>query len=197
MSNGEVNHFADWDLEIGDLIFIRVDNFLYRRVAAATQSWTSHVGVMYGQDEQGNWLVAESKVPLSKISSLESFIARSQGGRYSVHRLKGGLTDEQKARVRKEAEARLGIRYHFGFDFDSPRQFCSKYAYEVIHQATGREVGEIHTFGDLKVRQPDYPMLFWRIWFMGRIPWQRRTISPASQYLSPELETLRDYSKGS
>lgn len=178
-------------LQIGDIVFIAIDNPLYRRVAAATSSWTSHVGIIV-DEPPGMEIVAESSFPLSRRTPLLDFKARSQDGRYSIKRLKRPLSKEQKRTICLEADKRMGILYHSGFDLDSKRQFCSKFVYEVFKEASRVEIGEIVTFRALLAATHKTPMWFWRLWYFGFIPWDRRTVTPASQYTSPLLITVEE-----
>jgi hypothetical protein len=178
------------ELAVGDLVFIRVPFKPFREVAAATGSWTNHVGVVVAVD--GGVQVAESTLPLSRTTSLDRFIARSEGGRVAVRRLRTPLTPEQAARVVQAAAARQGVRYDTGFDLHSGGQFCSRFVHEVLRDATGQAVGEVQTFGQLLQRQPQAGLGFWRLWYFGRIPWQRQTVTPASVLASPLLATVYD-----
>lgn len=166
--------------------------YLFRKVAAATESWTSHVGIVYGRNESGEWLVAESKIPRSVLTPLHRFLARSEHGRYSWHRVRGGLSEAQKVALQQAVLRRLGIWYHLGFRYESKRQFCSKFVHEIFLEATGLEIGTMESFAELRDRQPDFPLLFWTFWFWGRIPWNRRMVSPASQYRSEQLKILEE-----
>jgi cell wall-associated NlpC family hydrolase len=177
------------ELEPGDILFLDISNILYREVARATSSWTSHVGICF-RDEDGGWLVAESTVPRSRIVPLERYLAKTAQERIAVRRLHGGLSDEQVRRLRVAAESRLGRPYHLGFDFDSRRLFCSKFVYEVFKEALDIEVGRMQDFRKLFTTHPDPRLWFWRIWYFGRIPWGRRTVTPESQYSDPRLETV-------
>jgi hypothetical protein len=179
------------DLEVGDLVFIRVSALPFRWVARATGSWTNHVGVVI--DVGGNEpLVAESRFPLSSTTPLSRFIGRSEAGRVAIVRLKTPLTEAQKHGVRAAAERRLGIFYDSGFNIHSRRQFCSRYVREVLGEATGTSIGEVETFADLLSQQPTSALGFWRLWYFGRIPWNRETVSPANLLGSPALTTVYD-----
>ena len=101
----------------GDIIFIRINNFLYRRVADATNSWTSHVGMIYSNTES-QCLVAESAVPFSKLCPLDEFLKRSQNNQFSLKRLQKNLTLKQIEDLQKSADERLGKLYHLGFNND-------------------------------------------------------------------------------
>ena len=179
-------------LQVGDLVFLAIDNPLYRRVAAVSQSWTSHVGVVVAA-EPGKELVAESTFPVSKKTAYPDFIARSKAGQYSVKRLTRTLTESEKQNIQKEADLRMGIFYHIGFKFDSKMQFCSKFAYEIYRQATGLEIGTLETFKTLLSKNETTPLMFWYLWYTGFIPWKRKTVTPASLYNSELFETVEEY----
>jgi hypothetical protein len=176
-------------LESGDLIFIRIDNPLYRRVAATAKSWESHVGILFA-DTPGVWTVAESRVPLSTRTPLARFIARSENSRFAVHRVRGGLSSAEKQRLREAAERRMGKWYHFGFNYHSDLLFCSKFVHDVYLEATGKKVGRLQTFRELLAANPEAPLLFWRIWFFGRIPWDRQTVTTTSQLESADFVSV-------
>ena len=180
------------EFQVGDIAFIAIDNPLYRRVAAASGSWTSHVGVIVDA-ELGKEIIAESTFPLSKKTPLAEFLARSQAGQYSIKRPINPLSPADKERIQAEAEKRMGILYHTGFNFDSSRQFCSKFIFEVFRDAVGIEIGAIETFYELLQRRSKTPLWFWQLWYFGFVPWGRRTVSPASQYNSPLLVTIEEH----
>jgi hypothetical protein len=178
-------------LNVGDVVFIRVGARPFREVAAATDSWTNHVGIVI--DTAGDEpLVAESTFPLSRTTPLSKFAARSEGGRLAIARLKAPLSDSQRRQLVAAAERRAGIFYDTGFDLHSRRQFCSRYVREVIEEATGVRVGEVETFATLLTRRPQTDLGFWRVWYFGQIPWQRETVTPASLLRSPELVPVFD-----
>lgn len=178
-------------LQVGDLVFIRVTALPFRKVAAATGSWTNHVGIVI--DAAGpEPLIGESTFPVSKATPLTRFVARSEDGRVAVARLSTPLDDAQRAQIRAAAEARMGIAYDTGFNLHSRKQFCSRYAREVLAEATGTSIGEIETFAHLLERNPEAGLGFWRVWYFGRIPWTRETVTPASLLQSPRLRSVFD-----
>ncbi|WP_277189657.1 YebB family permuted papain-like enzyme [Caballeronia sp. BR00000012568055] len=178
-------------LSIGDVIFIRVGVRLFREVATATGSWTNHVGIVV-ENANGRVAIAESTFPFSSITTLDRFLARSEGGRVAVARLNRTLTAGEETRLINAARGRVGIWYDTGFDLHSRRQFCSRFVHEVLAEATGLAVGEAQRFDELLAQQPAAALGFWRLWYLGRIPWQRQTITPASVLGSPHLDILFD-----
>jgi hypothetical protein len=178
-------------LAVGDVIFTRVSAKPFREVAAATGSWTNHVGIVLAIDGKEP-LIGESTFPFSRTTPLSKFIARSENGRYAVARLKTDLSPEEQQRVVIAARRRSGIFYDTGFDLHSRRQFCSRYVREVLAEATGVHVGEVQTFADLLQQQPGASLDFWKVWYFGRIPWQRATVTPASLLQSHALQIVYD-----
>jgi hypothetical protein len=178
-------------LRVGDLLFIRVAFKPFLEVAKATDSWTNHVGIVV--DVSGKEpLIGESKFPFSRTTKLSRFVARSQDGRIAVSRLKVPLNAEQQRQVMAAASRRAGIFYDTGFNLHSQRQFCSRYAREVLMEATGVQVGETQTFAGLLALRPGTDLGFWKAWYFGDIPWDRETVTPASLLRSPELLPVFD-----
>lgn len=178
-------------LAVGDLVFIRVDARPFREVAQATGTWTNHVGIVV--DTAGaDPLVAESTFPLSRTTRFSRFAARSVDGRLAIARLDPDLPPDRRTAVRASAERRLGRPYDTGFDLHSRGEFCSRYVHEVLLESTGLSVGEPETFGALFARHPDANLRFWKLWYLGRIPWSRETITPAGVWSSPLLRTVFD-----
>lgn len=178
-------------LKVGDVVFIRVTARPFREVATATDSWTNHVGVVIEADRDDP-VIAEATFPLSRTTKLSRFVGRSDHGRVAVMRLAEPLTVEQEQRVREAALRRTGVLYDTGFNLHSQRQFCSRYVREVLGEATGVSVGEVETFATLLTRQPNADLSFWKVWYFGRIPWQRETVTPASLLQSAALQPVFD-----
>lgn len=176
---------------VGDVVFIRVSARPFREVSAATGSWTNHVGIVIDVD-RAEPLIGESTFPLSRTTTWSEFIARSEAGRVAIARLPAELTAEQQRRVRSAADQRATIFYDTGFNLHSERQFCSRYVREVVFDALGVTLGQVETFADLLERRPQANLGFWKVWYFGRIPWQRQTVTPASVLESPELTLVFD-----
>jgi len=178
-------------LKVGDVVFIRLPVKPFREVAAATNSWTNHVGVVV-DIETAEPQVAESNFPFARSGGLAAFAARSEDGRLAVTRLDAELTPAQKVLLRDAVHKRLGTFYDTGFDLHSKRQFCSRFVREVLLESTGTTVGDVETFATLLSRRPDANLGFWKLWYFSRIPWQRETVTPASVLASPALQTVFD-----
>ena len=178
-----------YDLEVGDIIFTSIGNELFRQIASASLCWSNHVGMIIGHDGE-DYLIAESRIPLSTTTTLSRFISRSNDNRYGIRRLATPLTTEQKLALVSQVPTRLNKLYHTGFDYDSSRQFCSKFVFELYDIALNIQVGKKETFQELLGKNPNAKLNFWKIWFIGQIPWDRTTVTPASLWRHPELSLI-------
>ena len=167
------------NLKVGDLIFIRIPTLPFKKIAQDTNSWTNHVGIVESLVD-GEPLIAESTFPTSTITHFVKFLSRSEGGRVAVKRLNKELSDIEKERLSEAAYNNMGIFYDTGFDINSKRQFCSRFVREVLNYATGVKVGKIENLKTLFADNPDADLIFWRVWYLGFIPWERETVTPAS-----------------
>ncbi|TQV76732.1 hypothetical protein FLL45_01890 [Aliikangiella marina] len=176
------------DLREGDIIFTSIPNLLYQSVERASNSPTSHVGILFkiGDD----WVVAESRVPISCYTPLIDFVSRSKRGWVSVKRVSKKLTQRDITKLRTECDSMMGKLYHLGFKYRSNRQFCSKFVYDAYKKSLGINVGKLMTLRDLLEENPNISKTFWRFWYLGFIPWNRQTITPGSQYNDPSLATV-------
>ena len=181
-------------LHEGDIIFISRKHPLYRRFAETSRSWESHVGILL-RNSRGTWTVAQSTIPVSNVVPLDRFVGASDNGRFLVRSLRGGLSADAVGRLRAATARRMGVVYDSGFNYDSPRQYCSKFIFDCFREATGQQVGRVETFGDMFVENPGAPVAFWRAWFLGRIPWERRCVTTTSQLHAPNMVTVFDSEK--
>jgi hypothetical protein len=178
-------------LEVGDLIFIRLRARPFVEAADVMMSWTNHVGVVVSTHRKEP-IVAESVVPLSRLTRLSRVVGRSDYWRVAIKRLPEPLSARQRTRLDEAVRKRMGILYDGGFNLNSGRQFCSKFVREVMAEATGHKLGDIETMADLFRNNPEARVGFWKVWYLGRIPWQRKTVTPVSLMLSAGLHTVFD-----
>ena len=109
-----------------------------------------------------------------------------------ISRLEQPLTDMQRKGVQLSSHQRLGIYYDTGFNLYSSGQFCSRFVHEILYEATGVSVGKPETLKELLDKNPEADIAFWRMWYFGRIPWERKTITPASLWQSAQLHSVFD-----
>ena len=195
MPAGEANHetvsVLARSLRVGDIVFIRNPLYPFQKVSYATRSWTNHVGVVI--DISGDEpVVAESTFPVSRTTALSRFIAKSKDRRVAIGRLNRDLTEEEGKKIAEASRKRLGVFYDTGFDLNSEGEFCSRFVREVLAESTGIVTGKVETFSDLLSQNPQTRLTFWRIWFFGKIPWDRQTVTPASLLRDPRLHLIFD-----
>lgn len=87
-------------LQEGDIIFHTSRSSRSVAIQHATKSPYSHMGVIL--TEGGKLMVYESSATV-RYTPLQTWIARGDGGRYVVKRLKGGLNPAQKRALRDSA----------------------------------------------------------------------------------------------
>ncbi|BBB26201.1 YiiX/YebB-like N1pC/P60 family cysteine hydrolase [Amphritea japonica] len=175
-------------LQEGDLIFTAIDLLVCRQVARETGSWSSHVGFVLKENDQ--WIVVESKVPFVCKTPLRRFLQRTRNSQVMVRRLRQTVTSEQINTIKQLTERQIGRLYHPGFKLDSERQFCSKLVYSIYKEAIGIQLGKILTIEQLLNENPQASSALWRFWYFGTIPWQRQTLTPASQLKDQQLQTV-------
>ena len=173
-------------LRDGDIIFTSIPSKLYQSVEKASNSPTSHVGIVFNIN--GKWMVAESKVPLSCYTPLADFVGRSKDGWFSIKRVGQHLSNDDITKLRSRCDSMMGKLYHLGFKYLSKRQFCSKFVYDAYQKSLGIGVGKLKTFKELLSENPSTPKTFWRLWYFGFIPWNRLTVTPGSQFEDPTLK---------
>ena len=87
----------------------------------------------------------------------------------------------------EQVPARLNKFYHTGFKYESSRQFCSKFVFDIYKEALSIPIGDVETFEELLNSNPNAKLTFWKLWFLGSIPWERKTVTPASLWQHPNL----------
>ncbi len=174
------------ELREGDLIFLDIDSVIFEQVAVATLTWTSHVGVAVYEE---GWYVAESALLKSRKTPLCKYLSRTQEERFEVRRLKNSLSEAKLQELKDYLNSRMGIFYDTGFDYDSSQLFCSKLVYDAF-QNIGISVGEIKTFTQVLGENPEGSLTFWQFWFLGSIPWDRRTVTPKDQLIDDDFFTV-------
>jgi hypothetical protein len=98
----------------------------------------------------------------------------------------------QQGKLKSAVAARHGILYDTGFDLHSKRQFCSRYVREVVEEAADVQLGQVENFATLLKNNPQADQAFWRTWYLGNIPWQRETVTPASLLQDAKLHAVFD-----
>ncbi|STI85651.1 protein [Escherichia coli] len=95
MDNVNINYPAEY--EIGDIVFTCIGAALFGQISAASNCWSNHVGIIIGHNGE-DFLVAESRVPLSTITTLSRLLnVRLTTLCYKA--IRRWLTEQQKQRI--------------------------------------------------------------------------------------------------
>ncbi|MBY0316755.1 MAG: hypothetical protein K2Q26_14635 [Bdellovibrionales bacterium] len=175
-------------LKEGDIVFLDIDSFVFEAVAAATQTWTSHVGIATLVNNQ--WVMVESTLPTSRKTPLCDYLDKTQNDHFAVRRLKGGMSPADLSRLKSYLDTQMGILYDTGFDYNSTRLYCSKLVYQSFYFVLNKEIGSIKAFQKLLDENPQGDTSFWKWWFLGSVPWERLTVTPKDQLIDSDLETV-------
>lgn len=170
----------------GDLIFIALANPLFKKVAEGTDSWASHVGIAF-KDQSGGWSVWESTFPLSKKTKLCEYVKRADQGLLEIKQTRNTLSKKDVLKLKSSINKMMNVVYDQGFDLEKPNSmFCSKLAY-LAFLNVGLEIGKVETLQELANSNPSFDFAFFNWWYLGNIPWERKTVTPASQLEDSDL----------
>jgi hypothetical protein len=124
-----------------------------------------------------------------RYTPLESWIARGDGGRYVVKRLKSGLTRAQAGKLRSSAEKYANKPYDLYFEWSDARIYCSELVWKAYHDALGIELGFRQKLREFDLSDPAVKAKM-RERYGNRVPLDEPVISPAAQFESPLLENV-------
>jgi hypothetical protein len=176
-------------LHEADIVFQTSHSAQSRAIEEATHSRFSHVGLVHF--ENGRALVVEAVGPVTR-TPLAAWIARGEGGHYTVMRLKDddeGLPPDALPKV-AAAEARFaGLPYDFTFEWTDARIYCSELVWKVYKEALGVEVGSLQRLRDFDLTSPVVRAQL-RERYGSRVPLDELVISPGAIAASPLLETV-------
>ncbi|MBC6697991.1 YiiX family permuted papain-like enzyme [Hymenobacter sp. BT190] len=173
-------------LHDGDLIFQTSQSAQSRAIQLATHSAYSHCGILFRKN--GEWRVFEAVQPVSE-TSLAAWVARGQGGRFVVKRLRDAqavLTPPVLRKLHAAGEQYRGRRYDLYFGWSDERIYCSELLWKMYQQATGREIGQLQHLRDFDLSHPAVQAKL-RERYGSHLPLNEPVISPVAIFDSPEL----------
>jgi hypothetical protein len=170
----------------GDIIFHTSRSAQSVAIQKATHSKYSHMGIIFFK--AGRLYVYEA-IATVRYTPLKDWIARGNGGRYVVKRLRDAdkiLTPEAVTKLRKAAEEFLGKPYDMTFEWSDSRIYCSELVWKTYDRALGLKIGRLQ-----KLREFDLTDSIVKAKMNERysnaIPMEETVISPAGIFSSKDL----------
>lgn len=177
-------------LRNGDLIFQTSQSAQSRAIQLATHSEYSHCGILF--QREGKWRVFEAVQPVGE-TTLAAWVARGQGGKFVVKRLRDAetvLTPQVLRNLRAAGEQYRGKNYDLYFGWSDERIYCSELLWKMYRKTTGREIGQLQTLREFDLSHPAVQAKM-RERYGHNFPLNEQVISPVRMLESPELVTVR------
>jgi uncharacterized protein YycO len=177
---------AATSLQEGDIIFHTSRSSQSLAIQHATKSPYSHMGVVLSRN--GEFVVYEASATV-RYTPLKAWIARGDGGRYVVKRLKGGLTTAQKRNLTDSANAFDGKAYDLTFEWSDGRIYCSELVWKMYKRALGIEIGPTQKLKDFDLTSKAVKAKM-KERYGSKVPMNETVISPAAMFEAKNLETV-------
>lgn len=188
----EVAILSDADLlKNGDIIFQNSKSTQSKAIELATHSPYTHCGIIYIKDHE--YYVLEAVQPV-KITSLASFIARGNAGRYVIKRLKNAghlLSDSVLNNMKTIGNQLLGKDYDITFEWSDDKIYCSELVWKIYKRGAGIELGKLATLKDFDLSNELVKRIM-RKRYGNNINYHEKVISPAAVFGSDQLETVNE-----
>ena len=173
----------------GDIIFHTSRSAQSLAVQRATGTRYSHMGLIFIRD--GKPFVFEAVSPV-KYTPLDRWIARGEGGRYVIKRLKNAssvLTPRAVQRLRQTAREFEGRPYDLSFEWSDDRLYCSELVWKVYDRALGIHLGELQKLREFNLSDPVVRAKLHER-YADHVPMDEPVISPGAVFDSTALETV-------
>ena len=180
---------ADYEARNGDIIFHTSRSAQSVAIQKATNSPYSHMGIVYIRDSKP--MVYEAVEPV-KLTPLDDWIRRGDGGRFVVKRLVDAdrlLTPGSLERMLEAGKEFEGRHYDLYFEWSDERVYCSELVWKIFKRALGVEVGDLQTVSSFDLSHPSVQAKISERW-NGQPPPDELVISPAAIFESSLLVTV-------
>ena len=170
----------------GDIVFHTSTSAQSAAIQAATHSVYSHVGVVV--HEKGHPMVLEAVEPV-KLTPLQKWLDRGQGGRYVIKRMKQGLAAATLARMEQDARRFLGKPYDLMFEWSDDRIYCSELVWKLFKASAGVELAPLTTLRTFDLTVPVVKAKL-KERYANNIPLDEPVVPPSALFDSDLLETV-------
>lgn len=178
------------EIKSGDLIFQTSLSGQSKAVQLATKSKYSHCGIIY---KEGNkYYVFEAIQPV-KRTPLNKWIARGQGGKYVIKRLKNAdevLTPATLQKMKRVGDQFKGKNYDLTFEWSDDKIYCSELIWKVYQRGAGVEIGKLEKLSSFDLSNEVVKKKM-KERYGNHIPMDEIVISPAAVFDSELLITVK------
>lgn len=177
------------NVEEGDIIFQTSRSSQSLAIQQATGSPYSHMGIILLRD--GKPYVFEAAATV-KYTALADWINRGDNKHFVVKRLKNAktiLTEQEKLRLRKEAQYFAGKPYDALFGWSDEKVYCSELVWKMYNRSLKIQIGKLQKIRDFNLNAPAVKQKLQER-YGTQIPWNEAVISPKAMFDSPLLITV-------
>jgi uncharacterized protein YycO len=181
--------FNTTNIEDGDLIFQTSLSRQSKAIQLATHSKYSHCGIIY---KINNKLYVFEAIQPVKLTPLNEWIKRGQGGHYVIKRLKNAsqvLSPTVIAKMKKTGEAFYNKNYDLTFEWSDDKIYCSELIWKVYQRGAGIEIGKLQQLKEFDLSSPEIKKIM-KERYGNNIPLEEKVISPAAIFDSNLLMTI-------
>jgi len=178
------------DFQSGDLIFHTSRSSQSQAIQIVTNSRYSHMGIIY--QEGKNYFVFEAVQPV-KLTKLDKWIERGEGGKYVVKRLKNSneiLTKKGIEKMKLIGKKYIGKDYDLRFEWTDDKIYCSELVWKIYKEAFNVEIGELEKIGDFDLSDKEVQKKI-RERYDNEIPKDELVITPDRMFNSKNLRTIK------
>ncbi|MEO6722226.1 MAG: YiiX family permuted papain-like enzyme [Ferruginibacter sp.] len=191
IANKQVAELADkGEIKNGDIIFQTSLSEQSKAIQFATHSEYSHCGIVY---KNGNDFFVYEAVEPVKLTSLNKWIVRGQGGHFVIKRLKNAdevLTAPILKKMQEVGDRFKNKHYDIYFEWSDDKIYCSELIWKIYKEATGLEIGKLEKLKDFDLTSAPVKLKM-KERYGDKIPLDETVISPVSIYSSNLLITVK------
>jgi uncharacterized protein YycO len=176
-------------IQEGDLIFQTSQSGQSKAIQLATKSKYSHCGIIY--KDGTHYFVFEAVQPV-KQTPLEKWVARGQGGKFVIKRLKNAeelLNQPVLSKMKQVGSSFMGKNYDLTFEWSDDKIYCSELIWKIYQRSTGLEIGKLQKLQDFDLTQETVKIKM-KERYGHKIPFDEPVISPSAIFDSELLETV-------
>lgn len=173
-------------LRDGDIIFQTSRSSQSIAIQRATLSQYSHMGIIFFS--KGKPYVYEA-MNIVQYTPLKRWIARGEGGRYVVKRLRDSdriLSPEAVAKLKQAASRYEGKPYDLAFEWSDDRIYCSELVWKIYYCGLNLQIGKLQKLREFNLTDPAVRKKM-RERYKNGIPLDETVISPGAMFSSESL----------